>query len=221
MRFSTPVLLCLPALFALNGCVSTKTSAIEDTSQFQSKTVALTARPRAAFMAGTAGKAMFAVVGAVAMEESGKAIVTDNAIDDPATTVARDLLAAAEKRYGVVAAPMQPIVIDTTDMSQLARAAKGADLLLDVQSYGQSFMYFPADWSHYWVSTIINVRLIDVPRAGLIGEGHCDVNTRKDPNPLTRSELLEDKAARLKAILDAQSAHCAAKFRAEVLRIAE
>lgn len=221
MRLSIRVLLCLPALFALNGCVSTKTSAIEDTPQFQSKTVALTARPRAAFMAGTAGKAMFAVVGAVAMEQSGKTIVTENAIDDPATTVARDLLVAAEKRYGVVASPMQPIAVDTTDILQLVRAAKGADLLLDVQSYGQSFMYFPADWSHYWVSTIINVRFIDVPRAKLIAEGHCEVNTRKDRNPPTRSEMLENKAARLKAILDAQSAHCAAKFRTEVLKIAE
>jgi hypothetical protein len=103
----------------------------------------------------------------------------------------------------------------------LARAAKGADLLLDVQSYGQSFMAFPADWSHYWVSTIINVRLIDAPRARLIAEGHCDVNTRKHPNPPTRNEMLDNKAARLKAILDAQSTHCAAKLRTEVLRIAE
>jgi hypothetical protein len=68
-------------------------------------------------MAGTAGKAMFAVVGAVAMEESGKAIATENAIDDPTTTVARDLLAAAEKRYGVVVATTQTIAIDTTDIS--------------------------------------------------------------------------------------------------------
>jgi hypothetical protein len=221
MRFRVPVLLCLPALFALNGCVSTKTSPIEDTSQFRSKTVVLTARPRAAFMAATTGKAMFGVVGAVATEESGKAIVTENAIDDPAKTVGSNLLAAAEKRYGVVAAPMQSVVIDTTDVSQLARAAKGADLLLDVQSYGQGFMCFPTDWSHYWVRTIINVRLIDVPRARLIAEGHCDVDTRKDPNPPTRSEMLEGNATRLKVILDAQSSHCAAKFRTEVLKIAE
>lgn len=221
MRLMIPIWRCLPALFALSGCVSTKTSAIDDALQFQSRTVALTARPRAAFVAGTAGKAMFGVLGAVAMEESGKAIVAENAIDDPARTVALDLLAAAEKRYGVVAAPMQPIAIDTTDVPQLARGAKGADLLLDVQSYGQSFMAFPVDWSHYWVGTMINVRLIDVPRARLIGEGHCNVDTRKDPNPPTRSELLESKAARLKAVLDAQSAQCAAKFRTEVLRIAE
>jgi len=219
MRAATRVLIYPIALYALSGCVSQRTSGVDESIHFQGKTVALTARPRAAFVAATAGKAMFAVLGAVAMEESGKTIVAENGIEDPATTVSRALLAAAESHYGIVTAPMGPVPIDTTDISQLARAAKGADFLLDVQSYGQSFNAFPTDWSHYWVSSIINVRLIDVPKAKLIAEGHCAVDTLNDASHPTRAELLADKAARLKAILDAQSAQCASKFKREVLRI--
>jgi hypothetical protein len=170
-------------------------------------------------MAETAGKAAFGLFGVAAMEENGKTIVAQNGIADSATTVSQDLLAAAQRRYSVVPASMAPIPIDTTDISQLAHAAKGADFLLDVQSYGQSFMYFPTDWSHYWVSTVINVRIIDVPQAKLIAEGHCAENTRNEPSPPTRDELLADKAVRLRTILDAQSAQCASKFRREVLKI--
>ena len=69
-------------------------------------------------MAETAGKAMFGIFGVTAMEESGKIIVAENAIEDPATTVSRELLAAAERRYGVVAASMAPVPIDTTDTTK-------------------------------------------------------------------------------------------------------
>lgn len=215
----TRVLVCLIAFSSVSGCVSQKTSSVDETTNFRGKTVALTARPRAAFIAATAGKAAFAVLGAVAMEESGKTIVAENAIEDPATTVSRDLVTAAQSHYGIVPASTPPASIDTTDVTQLAHAAKGADYLLDVQSYGQSFNYFPTDWSHYWVSTIINVRVIDVPKAKLIAEGHCAVDTRNDATHPTRAELLADGAARLKAILDAQSAQCSLKFKREVLRI--
>lgn len=213
------ILIYTIAIYALSGCVSQKTSGVDTSIHFQGKTVALTARPRAAFVAATAGKAAFAVLGALAMEESGKTIVAENGIEDPATTVGRDLLAAAESHYGVVAAPVEPVPIDTTDTAQLAHAAKGADFLLDVQSYGQAFNYFATDWSHYWVSTIINVRLIDVPNAKLIAEGHCAADTRNDASPPTRAELLADKAARLKAMLNAQTAQCTSRFKRDVLKI--
>jgi hypothetical protein len=213
------ILLCACVVLSLAACVSQRTSAVNDSSKLQAKTVALTARPRAAFMAGTAGKSMFALIGVVAMEESGKAIVAENGIEDPAVTVRRDLLAAAEKHYGVIPASMPPVSIDTTDIAQLARAAKGADYLLDVQGCGQAFNPLTLNWAHYWINTMINVRVIDVPQAKLIGKGHCAVNNRDEPNLPTHDELLANNAARLKTILDAQSAQCTAQFKRDVLKI--
>ena len=206
-------------LGALAGCVSTKTSAVDDTSRLLGKTVALTSRPRAAFMAATPGKAMFAVLGAVAMEEAGRKIVSENNIEDPAVRVGRDLLSVAQRRYGVVSASISPVSIDSTDIKQLAHAAAGADFLLDVQSYGQGLNFRSDSLTHYWVNTLINVRVIDVVNASLIAEGHCFADTRKDPDPPTYDQLLADHASRLKAILDAQSDECTSKFKREVLKI--
>jgi hypothetical protein len=204
---------------ALGGCVSTRTSAVDDGSRLNAKTIALTNRPRAGFMASTAGKALFGPLGVVAMEEAGKKIAADNNIEDPAVLVGRDLLVAAENRYGAVAASMPPIQIDITDVTKLAHAAAGADFLLDVQSYGQLFSFFPGRPTYYWLSTTLNVRVIDIPHAKLIAEGHCAVDTRKDPDPPTYDELLADKAARMKAVLNAQSEQCLAKFKKDVLMI--
>jgi hypothetical protein len=81
----------------------------------------------------------------------------------------------------------------------------------------------PGWWStvftHYWVDTLINVRVIDVVNASLIAEGHCVADTRKDPDPPTYDQLLTNHASRFKAILDAQSDECASKFKREVLKI--
>jgi hypothetical protein len=219
MRNCVRVLLCLVFCLPFAGCVSQKTTAVDDTNQFQGKTVAVTARPRVTFMAATAGKAMFAIAGAFAMAASGNSIVAENGIGDPAPMISQDLLTAAEKRYGVMAASMAAVPIKSTDTAELARAATGADFLIDVECNGQSFSYFPTDWTHYSVGSDFSVRVIDVRKAKLIAEGHCAVDSRSETNHPTRDELLANKAVRLKATLDAQSAQCAAQFRREVLKI--
>jgi hypothetical protein len=172
-------------------------------------------------MATTGGKALFGPLGVLGMEEAGKKIAAENNIEDPAVQVGRNLLTAAEKRYGVVEASMSPIKTDVTDVTHLAHAATGTDILLDVQSYGQSFNFFPDRPKHYWLQTMLNVRVIDVPNARLIAEGHCAVSSRNDSDSPTYDELLADKAARMKAVFNAQSEQCSAKFKSEVLRIDE
>jgi hypothetical protein len=212
---------CALAVVMLGGCVSTKTTAVDDSSRLHGKTVALTSRPRAAFLASTAGKAAFGLLGVAAMQKAGSTLVTEDQLADPAVEVSQALLSAAEKAYGVVPAPVGPVSIDTTDVAALARAAKGADYLLDVQSYGQQFAYYPSDWSHYWVAININVRVIDVPGARLIAEGHCAPNSRDQPDPPNYDTLVGDHGARLKAMLDAQRDQCIAQFKKQVLRIEE
>jgi hypothetical protein len=205
----------------LAGCVSTRNVSVSDarTREWRGKTVALTTRPRADFVAMTAGKAMFALVGAVAMIEAGNSLVEKNGIEDPAPILGQNLLSDAETHYGVVAAVPALVAIDTTDVMKMANAAQGADLLLDVQSMGGQFRYFPTDWSHYAVDSGFKVRLIDVRTGSLIAEGFCHQTTQKDPSPPTKDELLADGAARLKTILTTQRGVCLQQLKKDVLAI--
>ncbi len=205
----------------LAGCVSTRNASLsaDHTKVLQGKTIALSTRPRADFVAMTAGKAAFALVGAVAMIEAGNAIVKNNGIDDPTTLLGQSLLSEAEVRYGVVTATPPSVAIDTTDLAKMAHTAGNADLLLDVQSLGSQFRYFPTDWSHYAVDSAFKVRLLDVHSESLIAEGFCRQTTQKDPAPPTKDELLADNAARLKAILATQRDACLQQLKKDVFGV--
>jgi hypothetical protein len=211
--------LCVIALLA--GCVSTKNVSVSNdrTQEWRGKTVLLTTRPRPDFVAMTAGKAAFALIGVAAMISAGDSIVEKNGIEDPAPILGENLLSDAEARYGVVAAVPAHVAINTTDVAAMAHAAHGADLLLDVQSMGGQFRYFPTDWSHYAVDSGFKVRLIDVRSAALIAEGFCHQTTQKDPSPPTKDELLADGAARLKSILTTQREACLQQLKKDVLAI--
>ncbi len=208
-------------LLILAGCVSTRNSPLsaDRTQALRGKTIVVSDRPRADFVAMTAGKAAFALVGAVAMIEAGNAIVKDNGIDDPTILLSQNLTSEAEVRYGAVAATPSSVAIDTTDLAKMAHAASNADLLLDVQSLGSQFRYFPTDWSHYAVDSAFKVRLLDVRSASLIAEGFCRQTTQKDPSPPTKDELLADHAARLKSILATQRDACLQQLEKDVFGV--
>lgn len=200
------------------GCISVPKQAVSDKAAggWHGKSVALSDRPRPGFVATTAGKvaagALFGVVGAIASQNaalaSGKTIVEENGIEDPAPRVSRELLQIAQTRYGVVPATLTPVKVDTTDAKQLAKAASGADLLLDVQSLGAQFNYFPTNWSHYWVSSGLVLRVIDVRTGDVLGGGMCHRDSRKETNPPTKDDLLANKAELLKEILATQRDSC-------------
>ena len=201
------------------GCVSVPKQAVSDKAAagWRGKTVVLTERPRAGFVAMTAGKGAFALIGAAAAIESGKTIVEENGIEDPAPHVGVEFLHMAEARYGVVPSTLASVKIDTTDPKQLSKAASGADLLLDVQSLGANFNYFPTQWGHYWVGSGLVVRVIDVHTGQVLGGGSCHRDTRKDANPPTKDDLLANKAELLKTILATQRDSCRDELASKLL----
>lgn len=205
----------------LCGCVSVPKATVSNqiTSAWRGKSVILTDRPRAAFVPMTAGKAAFALVGALAAVEAGKNLVAENEIEDPAPIVARDLLELLRKQYGVVPANLPAVKVDTTDVRELARAVSSADLVIDVQSLGAGFNYFATDWGHYWVNSALILRVIDVRTGEALAGGSCRRDSRSDPNPPTKDELLAKKAERLKAILSAQRDACRDELAANVLHV--
>lgn len=204
----------------LAGCVSTRTAQIENgkAGALRGKTVAVTTRPRAGFAAISRGKAMFGVIGGVAMIEGGRELVQEDDIQDPTPVLSRALILAAQTQYGIVPASTAPVQIDTTDVLKLADAASGADVLFDVQQTGSQFRYIGFS-SRYVVESGYKFRVIDVHSRALIAEGFCFKSTKDDPTPTTHDELLANKGALLKQTLDVQRDQCASQFEAQVLNI--
>lgn len=189
------------------------------TSAWQGKSLAVTTRTRESFVAMTAGKAAFGLIGAAAMISAGNDIVKQNDIEDPAPHLTTELADAAVSQYAVTRYTGPAILVSTDEIPKLAKAGAGADLLLDVQSLGGDFRYLPADWSHYVVDSKYIVRLIDVKSAKVVGAGTCVESTKNELPLPTREELLDNHAQRLKSILDAQREHCFTHIKSAVLNI--
>ena len=218
-----PAALAVVLCATVTGCVNTRTTQLADghASAWKGKSVALTNRPSAGFMPVTTGKAMFGLIGAVAMVEAGKTIVAENSLEDPAPQVGRRLRDAAVTQFGIVPAAIPPVSIDETDITKLASAARGADLLFDVQLTAWGLGYKPFSL-HYYVSLGIKLRLIDVEKQTLIAEGYCFTNERdKEAKDLpTYNELMADHAALLKSKLQAHTDACVEELEQKVLNIA-
>ena len=201
------------------GCVSTRTTQVDSrTSAWRGKSVALTNRPPAGFAPVTAGKMMFGLIGAAAMVEAGRKLVAENSLEDPAPIVARSLQQAAMDHYGTVASANPPASIDETDILKLAQAARGADLLFDVQVTGWGFAYKPS-LTHYFVLLGVKLRVIDVPNKALIAEGFCSRNDKDAKGLPTYDQLLAEHGALLKSKLKADTDACIEEFKQKVLNI--
>jgi hypothetical protein len=189
-------------------------------SAWRGKTVALTQRPPTDFFSMTAARGEVMTRGMGALIEAGRTIIQENGIEDPAPRLARDLLAAAESRYGVTAAAIPPVKLDanTIDPKKLARAANGADLLFDIFGAGVDIRALPMQKDQYVVASGYKFLIIDVDRAKFAAKGVCfQKGDRK--HPFAKDELLADHAVRLKQILDSQRNACLEEFKEKVLGI--
>lgn len=203
------------------GCAAIPTQSVSDQSMvaWKGKSVAVTSRPRPSMVMMTAGKGAFGPLGVAAGVSAGNALVKEDKIPDPASSVADDLLRIAERQYGVVPASLPPATVDTRDVAELAKAGKGADLLFDVESLGQGINYYPTDWSHYWLMSGLILRVIDVHTGAVVGEAVCRQNSQHQPNPPNKKELLANEGQVLKSMIAAQSNACRDQFADQVLRV--
>lgn len=212
-------LLVVIVCWANAACVSTRTTPIDErTNAWQGKSVVLTNRPSAGFAPMTAGKMMFGLLGAAAMIGSGRKIVAENALEDPAPFIGQQLRDAVAARYGIIPAGMPPVSIDETDVLKLARAGQGADLLFDVQVTGWGFAYKPS-LTHYFVILGVKLRVIDVQKQALIAEGFCTRNDKTEKDLPTYDQLLADHATLLKSKLRQDTDACVKEFKEKVLKI--
>ena len=214
-------LLCAAiALFSMAGCVSVNQIPMtpEAANGIKDKEVVTGTRKKPGFAAMTAGKAMFAMVGALAMISAGNEIVAKNDIQDPAGYISGKLGAALSAKYGTRVST-KTVEITDEDVQAISKSNPGVDLILDVRTINWSFAYFPTTWNKYHVLYSARLRLIDVKGARVVSEGFCSRVPEETPNSPTYEELLANNAQRLKKELKDDADYCVDDFKAEVLKL--
>ena len=215
-------------LFALVAAEPTlarpKVNALTETvaSTLAGKSLAVTRRGvLPSFMAMTAGKASFALLGTAAMASDGNRLVKDNNIPDPADTVEAILIPAFIKQYSITPASQSGhLITPGNDLKQIIGAAPGADLVLDIRSIGWNFGYYPTHWATYWVGYGVEVQLIDTKSATVLADAKCASNTLKNAAPPSRESLTTNEARLLKDVLSSLSWNCSRQLADEEFRIA-
>ena len=190
-----------------------------DTTEWRGKTLALAVYPPSKLeIVGTGAEFIIGATSGVLEPGNAKGakLRADNAIEDSALHVARELFLAAQQQYGVIAAAdvVAPRLANPKD---LTRVAQGIDLVLDVTS--TSTVVKRPFSSRYWVNTNMFGRVIDVRTGKVFGDSLCQMVRGGDPDPLTYDDLIANNAARLKAILAREADSCMEKFKADVLGI--
>lgn len=209
------------AAVVLAGCASVNKQPVSAgaKSELRDQRVATTKRAVPDFAAMTAGKAAFAVLGALAMISEGNGIIARNKVADPADAIAAGLVASLAGGYSARAAD-QPVSVAVDDVAGVATAANGAArFIVDVQTLNWSFGYFPSDWTHYRVIYTAKARLIDAQSKSVVAEGFCKQIPETNEGAPTYDELLAGQAALLKARLAAAGEACLQTLKAEMLSL--
>lgn len=207
-------------LTSITGCVSLANKPIEQTGllDLNGKTIIITQRNKADFSAMTAGKAAFALIGALAMISAGNKIVAENHIEDPSFVLGESLAKGLQAKYGVqVKAP----AIKTTDgnIEQIANVSNSANYAIDVQTVNWGFGYFPTDWSHYRVIYVAKARLINLVTKQVIAENGCVIRQNSNENAPTHEAMLANEAALLKSMINKAVSECQKKIETETFKL--
>lgn len=190
-------------------------------AELAGRSLTIARHDKPSFIAGTAGKAGFALLGTAAMVANGNRLVRENAIADPADIVASTLAPALATKWQLVVEIGEAVTVPSSEVNVIAGAVPGGDLVLDVRSTGWSYTYFPTRWGSYWVGYGVQVRLIDLKRTAIIANMFCGADTRKHPHPPSREQLVAEQAQLLKDILANLAWTCARQLAHEEFDIAD
>lgn len=186
------------------------------------KSLAVTRRGvKPSFMAMTAGKAGFALLGAGMMAAEGNRMVNENNIPDPADTVESALVPAIVKQFGVRLTPESGHSITPgNEIKQIVGASPGTELVLDIRSIGWNFAYYPAHWGTYWVGYGVEVQLIDAKSGQVLADAPCSSNTHDSKAAPSKEALTGNGARLLKDVLSSLAWNCTHLLATEEFHIA-
>ena len=209
----------IAAVAMLAGCAAPTKRAVDAgaTSALRNQTLAVTVRPMPDFAAMTAGKAAFAVLGALAMISEGNRLVALHKLPDPGVAIAGGAAGALEAAHAMRLV-QPPVAVSGTDPAAMARAARGkARYLLDVETRYWGYGYFSTDWTHYAARHTALARLIDTETGAVMAEGFCKYWPESNAGAPTHDELFANDAALLKRLFSNAASACVQTLRTEML----
>ncbi len=163
------------------------------------KMLAVTRHKKADFTAMTAGKATFALLGAGAMIVAGNKIVEENEIADPADLFESELAPAVAKHFSMTLKSGSGLLVNGNKPKEIVAVQPDADYVLDLQSNGWMFAYYPTDWNTYWIGYSVQASLFDKSGKQL-SKMVCYTDTNKHPKSPSKDAMLANKAQLLKDV---------------------
>jgi hypothetical protein len=169
-------------------------------SALSGKVLAVTRHKKADFTAFTAGKATFALLGAGAMIVAGNKIVEENQISDPADIFESELAPALAKKFGMTLKSGSGLLVNGNKPKEIIAVQADADYVLDLQSNGWNFAYYPTDWNTYWIGYAVQASLFDAKSGKQLSKMACYTDTQKHPKSPMKDEMLANSAQLLKNV---------------------
>jgi hypothetical protein len=179
-----------------------------DAAALQGKTVAVVLHERDSFVAMTAGKAMFGVIGVAGMVKAGNDFVEQNEIPDPTIIVREQLANTLRDQFGAVPMAVGTTVTKSVKPAELAKVHPDSDYILSVKHKGSNYVYYPGKWDGYWVGNVVVVQLIHTASGKVVGKGNCYASTHKNPVRPSLDQLRADRAQLTKDILASLAWKC-------------
>lgn len=191
-----------------------------DAAALQGKTVALTVHDRPTFVAMTAGKAGFGILGVAGMVKSGNTLIDQNHVADPASIVRDNISSALRDAFGVQLLPVDTSATNAKKPAEIAATHPEAAYVLDVRSNGWNYGYFAAKWGTYWIGYSVQVQLVDTRTGRQVSNAACNADTRANPNPPSRDQIHANGAKLLKDVTSALGWMCVQLLAKEQFHVA-
>ncbi|MCB1866349.1 MAG: hypothetical protein KDG50_13085 [Chromatiales bacterium] len=191
-------------LILLTGCASVRHQPISSDAigALGSASTTTSAYDKPDFMAFTAGKAYFGVLGVLVAVSEGNKIIEENNVPDPAVRIGNSIAEYISLRRGVTILP-NATVANSDSLDSLSDLYQHARFIIDIKTLNWSFVYFSSDWNNYHVHYAARMRLIDTQSKEIVAEDTCQFKpeySNTDSAP-TYDALVSTGAAGLKSEL--------------------
>jgi hypothetical protein len=192
-----------------------------DAAALQGKTAAVTQHKPASFIAMTAGKAGFGLLGVAGMVKAGNDFVAENGIEDPSVLLRTQLGMLLQNQYGLQVQPVDTTVTEEKKSAKIARLHPESDVILSVRTHGWNYGYYAANWGEYWIGWSAEVQLIDSKSGKAFAQTFCGANTQGSPIHPKLEDLRADRAQLTKDVLNHLGWLCVQLLAKDFLRVPE
>lgn len=215
---ATALLLAVPSAFAAEATINLSMQAA---ALLKGKVVAVTLHEPPALAAVTGGKALLGPLGGIATKQSGKNLVRDNGIEDPAVIIREKLAAALRDVHGADTRAVDTTATDATRAKEVANTHPEADYVLNVRTAFWRYGYYPGDWNNYQLLYSAQMQLVEVKSGRRVARAACDTSSYASEHPPTHEALLADGAKLLKEYAATLAWNCVRLLAKEQLAIAD